>query len=49
MTKHQLPTLNVAETFEDFVCDLFNQIENTQTFKNLESLDINKKELIFFG
>jgi len=49
MTKHQLPTLNVAETFEDFVCDLFNQIEDTQTFKKFGKQGHKQKGIDIFS
>lgn len=49
MTKHQLPTLNIAETFEDFVCDFFNQIENTNTFKKFGKSGHKQKGIDIFS
>lgn len=36
MSNYQLPPLKNEKTFEEFVCDLFNEIENTDSFKNTE-------------
>lgn len=49
MTKHQLPTLSIAETFEDFVCDLFNELENTNTFKKFGKSGHQQKGIDIFS
>jgi hypothetical protein len=33
MGTHQLPVLNNKDTFEDAICELFNSLESTNTFK----------------
>ncbi|WP_433780422.1 hypothetical protein [Flavobacterium anhuiense] len=33
MTVHQLPSISNPEIFEDLICDLFNEIELTNTYK----------------
>ena len=30
---HQLPTISNPGLFEDLICDLFNEIESTNTYK----------------
>lgn len=34
MAKYQLPPLKDEKEFEEFVCDLFNIIENTNSYQN---------------
>ncbi|HEY0054305.1 MAG TPA: endonuclease [Pedobacter sp.] len=36
MSLYQLPRLKNEKKFEEFVCDLFNEIENTDSFQNTE-------------
>ncbi|MDP4208430.1 MAG: endonuclease [Bacteroidota bacterium] len=36
MAKHQLPPLKDEKTFEEFICDLFNQLENTNSYQNTD-------------
>lgn len=36
MAKYQLPALKKETEFEDFICDLFNEIENTESYTNTE-------------
>lgn len=36
MAKYQLPPLKDERQFEEFVCDLFNTIENTSSYKNTD-------------
>ncbi|MBJ7882960.1 endonuclease [Gelidibacter salicanalis] len=36
MAKYQLPALKNETEFEEFICDLFNEIENTETYTNTE-------------
>lgn len=36
MSKYQLPPLKNEKNFEEFICDLFNEIENTNSFKNTD-------------
>ena len=36
MSTYQLPPLKDEKKFEEFICDLFNEIENTESFHNTE-------------
>jgi hypothetical protein len=36
MAKYQLPPLKDEKIFEEFICDLFNVIENTNTYNNTD-------------
>ncbi|MGY5353578.1 hypothetical protein [Wenyingzhuangia sp. IMCC45467] len=36
MAKYQLPALKNESEFEEFICDLFNEIENTESYRNSE-------------
>jgi hypothetical protein len=36
MAKYQLPPLKDEKLFEEFICDLFNQIENTNSYQNTD-------------
>jgi hypothetical protein len=36
MAKYQLPPLKDEKLFEEFICDLFNVIENTNTYNNTD-------------
>ena len=36
MAKYQLPPLKDEKLFEEFICDLFNVIENTNTYNNID-------------
>ena len=36
MAQHQLPPLKDEKKFEEFICDLFNHIENTNSYQNTE-------------
>ena len=36
MAKYQLPPLKDEKLFEEFICDLFNVIENTNTYYNTD-------------
>lgn len=36
MAQYQLPPLKNEKHFEDFICDLFNEIENTNSYVNTE-------------
>ncbi|RZK40318.1 MAG: endonuclease [Pedobacter sp.] len=36
MALYQLPRLKNEKKFEEFICDLFNEIENTDSFQNTE-------------
>ena len=36
MALYQLPRLKNEKKFEEFICDLFNEIENTNSFQNTE-------------
>jgi hypothetical protein len=47
--KHQLPTLSIAETFEDLICDLFNEIENTNTYKKFGKSGHKQKGIDIFS
>ena len=47
--KHQLPTISIAETFEDLICDLFNEIENTNTFKKFGKSGHKQKGIDIFS
>lgn len=47
--KHQLPTISIAETFEDLICDLFNEIENTNTYKKFGKSGHKQKGIDIFS
>jgi len=36
MAKYQLPPLKDEKLFEEFICDLFNIIENTNTYNDTD-------------
>lgn len=49
MGTHQLPTLNNSDTFEDAICDLFNLIESTFTYKKFGKKGHNQKGIDVFS
>lgn len=49
MSTHQLPIINNQESFEDLVCDLFNAIESTSTFKKFGKKGHNQKGIDIFS
>jgi len=49
MATHQLPKISNHDTFEDLVCDLFNEIENTNTFKRFGKNGHNQKGIDIFS
>lgn len=36
MSQYQLPPLKSEKQFEEFVCNLFNEIENTNDYQNTD-------------
>lgn len=49
MATHQLPIINNEDIFEDLICDLFNLIENTNTFKRFGKKGHNQKGIDVFS
>ncbi len=49
MGSHQLPVLNNHDTFEDAICDLFNCIESTNTFKRFGRSGQKQKGIDLFS
>ncbi|MGP1990961.1 hypothetical protein D9V96_003665 [Zobellia laminariae] len=49
MGTHQLPTINNSDIFEDSICDLFNHIESTITYKRFGKNGHNQKGIDIFS
>lgn len=49
MATHQLHEIDNRDTFEDLVCDLFNEIEHTNTFKRFGKNGHNQKGIDIFS
>ncbi|MFK8046404.1 MAG: hypothetical protein AB8B72_12985 [Crocinitomicaceae bacterium] len=49
MGTHQLTTLNNSDTFEDSVCDLFNLVDSTITYKRFGKNGHNQKGIDIFS
>jgi len=49
MGTHQLTAINNSDTFEDSICDLFNQIESTITYKRFGKNGHNQKGIDIFS
>ncbi|WP_339686617.1 hypothetical protein [uncultured Nonlabens sp.] len=49
MGTHQLTTLNSSDTFEDSICDLFNHLESTITYKRFGKNGHNQKGIDIFS
>lgn len=47
--KHQLPALNNPEIFEDMVCDLFNQLDSTNSYKRFGKSGHQQKGIDIFS
>lgn len=49
MNIYQLPALNNEDLFEDAICDLFDSLENTRTFKKYGRKGHNQKAIDLFS
>jgi hypothetical protein len=49
MGTHQLTTINNSDTFEDSICDLFNHLETTFTYKRFGKNGHNQKGIDVFS
>ena len=49
MGTHQLTAINNSDTFEDSICDLFNLLESTNTFKRFGKNGHNQKGIDVFS
>ncbi len=47
--KHQLPVLNNSDIFEDFICDLFNQLDSTNSYKRFGKSGHRQKGIDVFS
>jgi hypothetical protein len=49
MGTHQLTAISNSDTFEDSICDLYNYLESTNTFKRFGKNGHNQKGIDIFS